>query len=367
MDFIKVPMAKPVFGDSESKSLSNVVDSGWLGQGKITKKFEKNLSKFFKNYVTVVNNGSSAIMCALLSHNVKPGDKVIVPNFTFISTASVPKILGCEIIPVDIDPSTLNIDLIKLEKIVKQRKINFVIFVDVAGLVNDIKRLEKLSKNYNFTLIEDAAEAFGSEYNNNKIGSFSHTTIFSFHIAKLITTVEGGCLTTKNSKLDKKMKSIRDLGRTKKGYVHQYLGTNLRITDLQSSLGIEQLKKIKTFLKKRKEIASLYTKNITGLEFQSIPEYSTLHSHMLFFAFAPNEKLRNIYVKELRKKGIDTRMPWMPIHMQPCFPNLNKLKFKNSEYIYKTIFTLPMHNSLSKKDTLMIIKLCNDIAKKYQF
>ena len=124
VDFIKVPMAKPVFGNSESKSISNVVDSGWLGQGKITEKFEKNLSKFFKNYFTVVNNGSSAIMCALLTHNVKPGDKVIVPNFTFISTASVPKILGCEIIHVDIDPSTLNIDLIKLEKIVKQRKID---------------------------------------------------------------------------------------------------------------------------------------------------------------------------------------------------------------------------------------------------
>ena len=235
----------------------------------------------------------------------------------------------------------------------------------MAGLSNDIKTLKKLSKKYNFTLIEDAAEAFGSEYKNKKLGSFPHTTIFSFHIAKLITTVEGGCLTTKSSKLDKKMKAIRDLGRTEKGYVHQFLGTNLRITDLQSSIGIEQLKKIEIFLKKRKKIASLYTKQITGLKFQSIPKYATLHSHMLFFAFAPNEKMRNIYVKQLRKNGIDTRMPWMPIHMQPCFKELNKMKFKNSENIYKTIFSLPMHNSLSKKESLMIIKICNDIARKY--
>ena len=88
---IRVPMAKPVFGSDESNGIMNVVNSGWLGQGQKTKEFEKNLSKYFKNNVTVVNNGSSAIMCALLSHDVKPGDKVVVPNFTFISTASVPK------------------------------------------------------------------------------------------------------------------------------------------------------------------------------------------------------------------------------------------------------------------------------------
>ena len=359
MESIDTPMAKPDFGETEENAVLEVLKSGWLGQGKKTEEFEKTLSTYFSSNAITVFNGSSAIMCALLAHGIKPGDNVAVPNFTFMSTASVPKILGANLIPIDIDPHTLNLDLIALEEKLKQKKIRFVIFVDVAGLSNDIEQLIELSKKYDFILIEDAAEALGSEYKNKKLGSFDHTTIFSFHIAKIITTVEGGCITTKDIDLAKKISAIKDIGRIGRGYKHDYLGSNFRITDIQSVIGIQQIKKIEKILKNKQKIASRYRTEIKGLKFQEIPNYATLHSHMLFFAIAENENLRDNYVKKLRINGIDARLPWTPINQQHCFPELNQIDLKNSESISKKCFTIPIFNTISDEEITKIIDIIN--------
>ena len=150
MEEIKIPMAKPVLEDEEINGIINVVKSGWLGQGEVTANFENSLSEYLKSKVIAVNSGSSAIMCALLAHGIKPGDKVVVPDFTFIATTSVPKILGASIIPIDIDPKTFNMDLNALEQIVRNNNVKMTIFVDIGGLPNDIDSLVSLSKKYNF-------------------------------------------------------------------------------------------------------------------------------------------------------------------------------------------------------------------------
>jgi perosamine synthetase len=359
MEFIDIPMAKPDIGEVEENAVMDVLKSGWLGQGKKTKEFEKRLSEYFSSNAVAVFNGSSAIMCALLAHGIKPGNNVAIPNFTFMSTASVPKILGANIIPIDIDPQTLNLDLVALETELKQNKIHFVIFVDVAGLANDIDQLIELSKKYDFILIEDAAEALGSEYKNKKLGSFEHTTIFSFHIAKVITTVEGGCVTTKDSDFAKKLMAIKDIGRTGKGYKHDYLGSNFRITDIQSTIGIQQIKKIDNIIDNKQKIASRYKNEIKVLDFQEIPKYATLHSYMLFFAIAQNEKLRDEYVKKLRNNGIDARLAWTPINQQPCFPELNQINLKNSDHISKKCFTIPIFNTISNEEITKVIDIIN--------
>jgi len=361
MTEIKVPMAKPVFEDEEINGIMEVVKSGWLGQGKVTEKFESALSEYLGTNVVAVNNGSSAAMCALLAHDIKPGDNIVVPNFTFISTSSVPKILGANIIPVDIDPETLNIDLNSLEKIVSKNDVKMTIFVDIAGLPNEINSLIDLSKKFDFLLLEDAAEGLGSEYKNKKLGSFDHTSFFSFHIAKLITTVEGGCITTQDSELTKKLKAIRDLGRYQPGYKHDIIGTNFRITDFQSVIGLNQLKKIERFISRRIEVAKIFKNEIKNLTFQSIPDYVTRHSYMLFFAKTKNEKMRDLYIKKLRENGIDARLSFFPLHLQPCNPELLQYDCPNSKKVYDTIFTLPMYNSLTDDDVNLIIKTCNEI------
>lgn len=359
---IKVPMAKPVFEQEEIDGIMEVVKSGWLGLGKITEKFENDLSEYLNTNVVTVNNGSLATMCALLAHDIKPGDKIAVPDFTFISTASVPKIMGASIIPVDIDPDTFNIDIDSLEKVVSENDVKMTIFVDIAGLSNDIDRLTTLSKKYNFLLLEDAAEAFGSKYKNKKLGSFDHTSFFSFHIAKLITTVEGGCITTNNIEFAKKLKAIRDLGRYQAGYVHDLIGTNFRITDIQSVIGLNQLKKVEKFISKRTEVAKRFRNEIKNLTFQQIPDYATRHTYMLFFVKTKDEKMRDLYVNKLREKGIDARLSFYPIHLQPCNPELKIYDCPNSKNVYNTVFTLPMYNSLKDEDVNLIIKTCNEIS-----
>ena len=363
MDMIKkfrIPMSKPDFGDDERNALLEVFDSGWLSQGKVTKQFEDDLAQYLSSNCAVVNNGSSALICALLAHGIKPGDKIAVPAFTFIATATSAKILGAEIIPVDIDPNTLNINAEELENLVKRSQIKAVIVVDVGGLPIDIEIFSELAKKYNFILIEDAAESLGSEFKKKKIGSFDHITTFSFHMAKPITTIEGGCIVSKNEKIIKKIEQIRNHGRTSnEKYVHDVLGSNFRTTDLQSALGIQQLKKIEKFIDGRNKVASRYRKEIENVQFQEIPNFVSKHAYMLFFGIVDSANKKDEILKKCITNGIDCRNAWIPISKQRCFPELKNIKCPNAEKIFERSFTIPIYNSISDADVDYIINTIN--------
>jgi len=358
MKKIKIPMAKPSIDKFEINAINKVLKSGWYGQGIKTEKFEKLLSNYFTSPTICVNNGTSALLCSLLVHDIKPGDIIVIPSFTFIATSSAPKILGCKIIPVDVNLQTMNIDLNLLEEVFKNNDVKAVIFVDIGGLPNNIHKIKKLCKLYNVIPIEDAAEALGSEYKSKKIGSFPHTTTFSFHIAKQITTIEGGCITTKNQLVLNKLKAIRDHGRIKKGYHHEFVGSNFRTTDIQSVIGISQLKKINKLLKNRINIAKQYKSELSSLEFQEIPSFVSKHSYMLFFVKTKNLKFRNKFVNYLNSKGIDARNSWLPINLQRCNKELNSINCSNSLKLFETTFTLPIFNSMTSKEVDYIIKHC---------
>ena len=246
MDEIKIPMSRPSIDFETQNSMFDVIKSGWISQGKKTQEFESDLSEYLSSKVVVVNNGTSALTAALSAHGIKPGDKVVVPSFTFIATSSAAKILGANILVADVDAETLNISPDSIEKIVKEHNdVKAVIIVDIAGQPVDLEPIIELSKRYNFILIEDAAQAIGSEYKNKKIGSFKHTSCFSFTIAKIMTTIEGGCITTQDEQIHKKLNRIRDVGRDGPGqYIHHLISGNYRFTDIQADLGINQLKQI---------------------------------------------------------------------------------------------------------------------------
>jgi len=353
-----IPMSNPDFSIEEKEAVLKVLDSNWPSQGKVTEEFEQLLSEYLNSECIVVNNGSSALMAILLAHGIRPGDKVIVPDFTFVATSSIPKILGAKILVADVDPLTLNVSVESIEKLVKENKVKFVVIVDIGGLPNDIDALRNLSKRYNFVLIEDAAQSFGSEYKNKKLGSFEHLTAFSFQITKQISTIEGGCIASTNSSLLKKIKQIKDYGRSEtEQYVHDIVGTNFRTTDLQSAIGIQQLKKIEKHIKKRNKIANEYKERIKNFQFQKIPDYVTKHSHMLFFGLARNQNEKEVTIDYLNKHGVDARKTWTPIHMQPCNPELNKKKCKNAQQIFERAFTLPIYNDMKVEDMNTIINL----------
>lgn len=359
-----IPFSKPNFGQEEIDAISQVLKSDWPSQGKITEQFETLLSEYLSSNAVVVNNGSAALMAALIAHGLKPGDKVIVPAFTFVATSSIPKILGAEIILADVDPNTFNVTPEIVEEIVKKNKVKIVIIVDIGGLPVDIKAFEDLSKRYGFILVEDAAQSFGAEYKNKKLGSFEHTTIFSFQITKHLTTVEGGCIATQNEEVIKNVNQIKDYGRNKNDrYISDIVATNLRTTDLQSAIGIIQFKKLKNHILRRNEIVSEYRRKIKGLDFQYIPKYVTRHSYLLFFMLARDKKTRNEYIDKICAQGIEARKPWTPIHMQPCNPELQGLQYANAEQIFDRAFAVPLYNAMNMDEAKLVIDSCNRVLK----
>ena len=355
-------MSQPAFDDETEKFMFDVIKSGWWSQGKKTELFEKNLSEFFSSNVVAVNNGTSAITAALLAHGIKSGDKVVVPDYTFIATSSAAKILGAEVLVADVNPTTLNVKPESIEELVKQHDIKAVIVVDMAGLSLDLEPIIELSKRYKFVLIEDAAQAIGSEYKNKKIGSFDHTTTFSFTVAKIITTIEGGCITTGDKKIHEKLLQIRNFGRAGDGqYIHRLNSVNFRFNDIHAALGIKQLERINDFINRRIEIAKAYEENIKNLTFQETPAYATTHSHMLFFAFAKNSEMKEKYLNFLRKNGIDARLPYLPIHRQPCNAELSNISCPGADEIFDKALTLPIYNNMTIDECNLVIDYCNQV------
>ena len=264
--------------------------------------------------------------------------------------------LGADVVLADVDKYTLNITPEIVEKIVKTQDIKMVIVVDVAGLPVDIDALSELSNRYKFILIEDAAEALGSEYKNKKIGSFNHTSTFSFHAAKQITTGEGGCVSSNDEKIMKKIAQIRDQGRSTSGeYIHSEIGSNFRTTDIQSAIGIEQLKKIESFLESRNKIATEYKKNLKDVSFQQIPNYVSRHSFMMFFAIAENQEMRNKHLDALKSNQIDARISWLPLNCQPINEKFSNNDYPESENIYNNSLTLPIYNLMTSEEIKFVL------------
>ncbi len=343
----QIPFSEPDLGKEETDAVIKVMKSGWPTQGKYTEEFQKKLESYLSSNVSIVNNGSSALMASLIALGLKPGQKVVVPAFTYVATASIPKILGGEIFVSDIDKETLNMDIDSFEKIVKKYDIDFVMLVDVGGNSCDIDAFVELSKKYKFQIVQDSAQAFGSSYKNKKLGNYQHPTIFSFQITKILTTVEGGCIATNDDKLMKKINKIKDYGRSESGrYIHDFIGTNLRITDIQSTIGIQQLKKIENHINHRNKIASTYDLQIKKLNHQIKKEYCTLHSYMLYFSITKNKEMRDRILKKLIKNKIDARTSWTPIHKQPYNLVTKSFDCKNAENIFDNSLTLPIYNNM---------------------
>ena len=356
----KISWAEPCIGKEEHNAIQKVMNSNWLTQGPITEKLEKKLSQFIgSKYAVVTNNGTSSLICSLLAQGIGSNDEVIVPSFTFVATVNAILSVGAKPVLVDCNPKTFNtdIDFVK-KKITKKTKA--IMPVDVSGMPVDVDSFRELAKEKNLILIQDSAEGIGAKYKQKKIGSFGHSTIFSFHIAKVVTGVEGGCIVTNDNEIAQKARLIRSHGDAGQ-YVHKIFGLNFRISDLHSAIILEQLKKIDRFLQHRAKLAKKYKDELHQFEFQEIPDFVSRHPYMLFGLLTP-KKYRNSLNKYLQKNRIDTRICWLPVHKQPYHGKIFDIKLKNSEDVFSKILNLPMGNGLTEKNCQIVI----DTIKKWK-
>lgn len=363
-----IPAAKPIISKEEIIAVNKVLKSNEIASGEIVKKFEENFARYIgvKECVTV-SNGTVALDLALKVLGIGKGDEVLVPDFSFISTANCVLFQNAKPIFVDINEKTFNIDVEDLkEKITPKTKA--IIGVHLFGHPFDVREIKEICKDKKLFLIEDCAQAHGAEYKNRKVGSFGDLSCFSFYATKNMTTGEGGAITTNNKKLAKKLRLLINHGQTKK-YQHSILGYNYRMTNIQAAIGLCQLKKLDKFNEKRIKNAHYLNKNIkiNGLTKPYIKPYVKHVFHQYVVKLEENFGLgREEFCQYLRKKGIDCAIHYpLPIHKQPLYKKLGysdkKVKCHVATEIARKVLSLPVHPGLKKKELEYMVKTINEL------
>lgn len=368
----------------DKKAVAAVLESDWLTQGPKVKIFEKDLCKYFKaNYCSVVSSGTSALHLAGKALNWKKNDIIFFSPISFVSASNMAVSLGAIPVFVDIDKDTYNIDILKLKKKIsfyksKKKNIKAIVATDFAGNPCDWLELKNISKKFNLQLVNDNCHALGAIYKKDKFYAAKYADVVtqSFHPVKNITTAEGGAVLTNNKKIFEKVNLLRTHGIVKKNhpwlYEMKFLGYNYRLSDIQCALGISQLKKLNSFLKKKKEVAKIYNKSFLNNSFIKIPKIKkgnqhAFHLYPLLIDFKKLKINKEFFFKSLQKKGIYLQVHYIPIHLQPYYRknfNFKKGDFPVAENFYKQEVSLPMFFSLNNNQLKKIIQIIKNIIKK---
>ncbi len=372
---IKIPITKPYIGEEEKELISKVVDSGWVSQGPMVAEFEEMFAEYVGvKYAVATTSCTTALHAALSVSGIGSGDEVIVPSLSFIATANSVVHCGAKPVFVEIDPETCNMDVKKIENAIT-KKTKAIMPVHQMGLPADIDAIKDIANRYRLKVIEDAACAIGSEYKGRRIGGHGNIACFSFHPRKVITTGEGGMLTTDDPELAERLRrfrhhgmSVSDLERHKAENViiESYLniGYNYRMTDMQAAMGIAQMRKLPEILKKRQDIAKRYNdafSKIGCLRVPKVPEYAVHNYQSYWFEILNNSPVsRNELMQRLLEKGISTRRGIMAIHREPCYSEYN-VKLPNTERITANTIILPLYPLMTDKEIQHVIDGVSDI------
>ena len=356
-----------------------VLKSDFLTQGPMVEKFEQTVADYCETkYAVAVTNATSALHIACLAAGLRKGDVLWTSPNTFVASANCGLYCGANVDFVDIDDNTYNMSVDELERKLRDAEIKpkVVIPVHFAGQSCDMVNFKELSKEYNFTIIEDASHATGASYLDTKVGScrYSDMTVFSFHPVKVVTTGEGGMVLTNNKDLYDKLILYRSHGITRNQdlmknisegpwYYEQIdLGFNYRMTDIQAALGFTQMQRLDDFVAKRRYLAKRYNELLAALPIKLPVQSQNANSSWHIYAVRINFTKINISKKDLflamRKKGINLNIHYIPVHTQPYYKGIGFKKgdFPVSEKYYEEVFTLPLFYDLTDNEQEYIVK-----------
>ena len=272
MSNIKIPWAKPDIGNEELLEIKKSFKSNWLTQGPKVKLLEKKLAKYFgAKYAVAVSNGTAALDIAYKAIGIKQGDEIIMPAISYFSTASMVSYQKAIPVFVDIKENDINIDPLKIEKAIT-KKTKAISFIDYGGNPADFPEIKKIAKKYSLKIIQDGAQSIGGKRFKKPIGALGDISTTSFHMAKILSTVEGGMILTNNKKYYKEILIRRSHGEKKAGdYIHNVLAQNARMTDIQASIGLAQYRKLNFFLRSRRKVAKTYNNYFKDIKNVTLP------------------------------------------------------------------------------------------------
>ena len=358
-----IPVYEPTITQKEIAYVYEAVKSGWVSSlGEFITQFEQKFAEFIGvKYALAVSNGTTALHLALVSLGIKEGDEVIVPDLTFIATANAVAYTGAKPVFADIDPETWCIDPEDIKRKIT-RKTRAIIPVHLYGHPADMEPIMDIAKEYGLYIVEDCAEAHGAEYKGRRVGSIGNCGVFSFYGNKIITTGEGGMITTNDEKLYEKAKYLRDHAMSKeKRYWHTEIGYNYRLTNMQAALGLAQLERIDEIIKKKRQIFEWYKEALRGIDGIKLNSEKEWAKNVFWMVCLVNENFdeekRDRFMKALKEKGIDTRPFFYPCSMMPMYKADNFVN-PNAYNIYMKGINLPSGYNLNKE---VVEWICEEI------
>lgn len=363
-EMIRLPLMEPSLGGNELKYVSDCISTGWISsQGEYVRRFEKQFSDFLEDdsHCLAVSSGTAALHLALKAIDAGPGDEVIIPDLTFAATANVVLHCGATLICADVDPLTWTLDPAQVASLVTPNT-KAIIPVHLYGHPCDMDPILEIAAKNNIYVIEDCAEAQGATYKGRQVGTLGDFGCFSFFSNKVITTGEGGMVSTTNKDLAEKIKVLRDHGmKPGKRYWHDVAGFNFRMTNLQAAVGVAQMERVDNFLSRRKEIGKRYISKLSMIKGLTVPaSVNWAETVYWIFSLLVDESITGIQRDELAKKlsdlGIENRPFFYPMHVQP--PYKQNGNFEVSKRMSTQGISLPSGNEISDQE---IDRVCHAI------
>jgi len=368
-----IPVNVPKIFNEDKINVKDCLDKNWISsEGSYVKIFEKKFSQYNnRKFGVAVSNGTAALEIALKSLNLKPKDEVIIPAFSIISTALCVVKLGLKPILVDADFFSWNMNPYNvINKISKKTKA--IIITHIYGFPVNLEKIIKIAKKKKIKIIEDAAEMIGQKYKNKKCGSFGDLSTFSFYANKHITTGEGGMILTNNLTLYEKCKSLRNLcfGENINRFNHDDIGWNYRLSNIQAAIGCGQLKNISWIIKRKRDIGKRYHSLLKKNDNIIIQSVKNDYSKNIYWVFGVVVKKkakikRDLIMKKLLEKKIQTRPFFYPMHKQAIFKKMKlfskKDRYPNAEFLSDNGFYLPSGLGIKNHEIDYICKVLNKI------
>ncbi|MCX6122124.1 MAG: DegT/DnrJ/EryC1/StrS family aminotransferase [Ignavibacteriales bacterium] len=370
-----IPVNEPLLDGNEKKYLLECIDTGWISsEGPFINKFEQQMASYVnRKYGIAVANGTAALDITIQALGITKGDEVILPSFTIISCATAIVRTGAIPVLIDADPITWNMQINQIqEKITNRTKA--ILIVHIYGLPVDMDPVLDIARRHNLFIIEDAAEMHGQTYKGNPCGSFGNLSTFSFYPNKHITTGEGGMIVTDDPKLAERCRSLRNLCfQEKKRYVHDEIGWNYRMSNLQAAIGLAQIERIEQHVQKKREMGRLYNELLKNISWIQTPLAKIEYAENIYWVYGivlhdflnvDNDEI----MSKLRARNIGTRPFFWPMHEQPVLKRMGL--FMNESYpiaerIARKGFYLPSGLTLTNDNIEYIVNSLKEVLLEY--
>lgn len=357
----RIQQVSPYFDDDEVDSLADTVRRGWLTEGPQAAEFLAEIkAETGARHAVLAPNGTLGLFLALLALDLPRDSEIIIPSFTFFASASAAVFAGLRPVFADADPQTFNLDVDTLESLVTKRT-TAIMPVHVYGHSAPLDRILEFAGRHGLKVIEDAAQAYGVTYRGRHAGTWGDIGVISFFADKTITTGEGGVVLTDDDALYEKLRLIRNQGRPNSGtFIHDTLGMNFRVTDMQCAVGRAQLRKLPGIIIAKRRNYARYASNLVGVPGVSWLQVQPGSTHIPF-RFAMLSERREVVVTALEEAGVQTRSFFYPLHLQPPLEKYASGPLPASEELYRTGICLPVHQGLTASEIDQITGIIREV------